>query len=198
MQVFRNVVVAGVAVFGLGACQPRTVVDSDGVTRANLKRPPPRQPGIWETKVTLGDVVQTTLICIDEKVDKKVDWMGAQGTRDNCSENKVTRQDDGSWKFSSVCDMGARGQVSTSGIARGDFALRYEAEGTQVTTGADLPVMNGQRAVKVASRWTGVCPKDWHPGDMSVPGGIQYNAAAIGGAALPPKPIAAAVKPAAP
>jgi hypothetical protein len=188
------------AMVGLAACQPRTVVDSDGVTRANLKRPPPRQPGIWETKVTIGDVAQTTLICIDEKVDKKVDWMGAQGTRDNCSENKVTRQDDGSWKFSSVCDMGARGKVVTSGVARGDFALRYEAEGTQVTTGANLPIMNGKRAVKVSSAWTGVCPKDWYPGDMSVPGGIQYNAAALGAAGLPakPAPVVAAVKPTTP
>lgn len=198
MHVVRNVLVATLAFVGLAACQPKTVVDSDGVTRANLKRPPPRQPGIWETQVTLGDVVQTTLICIDDKVDKKVDWMGAQGTRDNCSENKVVRQDNGSWKFSSTCDMGARGQVVTTGVASGDFALRYEAEGLQVTTGAELPIMNGSRVVKVASRWTGICPKDWHPGDMSVPGGIQYNAAAIGGDGLPAKaaPLAAEVKPA--
>lgn len=189
---FLIIVAAGT----LAACgQPKTVTDSDGVTRANLKEPPPRQPGLWETHVTIGDVVQTTLLCIDQKVDKKVDWMGAQGTRDNCSENKVTRQDDGSWKFSSACDMGARGKVVTTGVARGDFALRYEAEGTQITTGAELPIMDGKRAVKVRSSWTGVCPKDWYPGDMSVPGGIQYNAAALGatGKAAPaPTPAAAA------
>lgn len=179
MYAIRAVVVATLAV-ALGACQPRTVVDPDGVARANLKRPPPRQPGIWETRVTLGDVVQTTQVCIDEKVDQKVDWMGAQGTRQNCSESSVTRQDDSSLRFSSVCDMGARGKVVTSGVARGDFSLRYETEGTQVTTGADLPIMNGTRSVKVSAAWKGVCPKDWHPGDMSVPGGIQYNAAATG------------------
>lgn len=175
-----TVIGAALAMLALGACQPRAVVDADGVTRANLKRLPARQPGIWETKVAIGDVVQTTLICIDEKVDKKVDWMGAQGTRENCSESSVTRQDDSSLRFASVCDMGARGKVVTSGVARGDFSLRYEAEGTQVTTGADLPITNGERAVKVSAAWKGVCPKDWHPGDMSVPGGIQYNAAATG------------------
>lgn len=199
MHVFRSVVVAAIAVLSLAACQPKTVVDSDGKTRANLKTPPPRQPGIWETHVTLGDVVQTTRICIDNKVDKKVDWMGAQGTRDNCSENSVVRQDDGSWKFSSICDMGARGKVVTRGVARGDFALSYAAEGTQVTSGAELPVMNGTRAVKVASAWAGECPKDWYPGDMSVPGGIQYNAAALGATGLPGggQPVAATPKPAA-
>lgn len=180
MYTIRTVVGAALAGLALGACQPQTVVDPDGVARVNLKQPPARQPGMWETKVVIGDVVQTTLICVDEKVDKKVDWMGAQGTRDNCSESSVTRQEDSSLRFASVCDMGARGKVATSAVARGDFSLRYEAEGTQVTTGAALPVMNGTRAVKVASAWKGVCPKDWHPGDMSVPGGIQYNAAATG------------------
>ncbi|WP_312161866.1 DUF3617 family protein [Phenylobacterium sp.] len=180
MYAIRTVGVAALAILALGACQPAAVVDADGVARANLKRPPPRQPGIWETRVVLGDVVQTTLICIDEKVDRKVDWMGAQGTRETCSESSITRQDDNSLRFSSVCDMGARGKVTTSGVARGDFSLRYEAEGTQVTTGADLPVTNGVHAVKVTSVWKGPCPKDWRPGDMSVPGGIQYNAAATG------------------
>jgi hypothetical protein len=187
---FRTVLIAATALLGLAACQPRTVVDSDGVTRANLKAPPPRQPGVWETRVVIGDVAQTTLLCIDKKVDKKVDWMGAQGTRNNCSENTVTRQDDGSWRFSSVCDMGAGGKVSTSGVARGDFTHRYEAEGVQVTTGADRPIMDGRRAIKVSSAWTGVCPKDWHPGDMSLPGGIQYNDAALGGAGLAANPAA--------
>lgn len=180
MYLVRTVVGAALAVLALGGCQPAAVVDPDGVSRVNIKRPPPRQPGIWETKVAIGDVVQTTQICIDEKVDRKVDWMGAQGTRENCSESSVTRQDDSSLRFTSVCDMGARGKVVTKGVARGDFSLRYEAEGTQVTTGADLPITNGVRTVKVSAAWKGVCPKDWHPGDMSVPGGIQYNAAATG------------------
>ena len=200
MYIFRSAVVTAMAVLALAACgQPKTVTDSDGKTRANLKTPPPRQPGLWETNVTLGDVVQTTILCIDHKVDKKVDWMGAQGTRDNCSQSQVTRQDDGSWKFSSTCDMGARGKGVTTGVAKGDFTLRYEAWGQQITTGANLPVMNGTRAVKVTSAWTGVCPKEWYPGDMSVPSGIQYNAAALGATGLPAEgaPVAAKIKPAA-
>jgi len=181
MYAIRNLLCAAMAVVALGGCQPATVVDPDGVARTNIQRPPPRQPGLWETRLAIGDVVQTTLVCIDEKVDRKVDWMGAQGTRDNCSENSVTRQEDSSLRFASVCDMGARGQVVTRGVAKGDFSLRYEAEGAQVTTGAQLPSANGQRTVKVDAAWKGVCPKEWHPGDMSIPGGVRYDAVATGG-----------------
>lgn len=180
MYAIRNLLGAAVVAVTLGGCQPATVVDPDGVPRANIQRPPPRQPGLWETRLAVGDTVTTTLICLDEKVDRKVDWMGAQGTRDNCSKNAVTRQDDNSLRFASVCDMGARGKVVTRGVARGDFSLRYQAEGTQVTTGAQLPIANGERAVKVDAVWKGVCPKEWRPGDMSIPSGVRYDAAATG------------------
>ncbi|MBA4010361.1 MAG: hypothetical protein C0481_00715 [Phenylobacterium sp.] len=183
MYAIRNFLGAAVTIGALAGCQPATVVDPDGVARTNLQRPPPRQPGLWETRLTIGDTVTTTMVCLDEKVDRKVDWMGAQGTRGNCSENAVTRQDDNSLRFASVCDMGARGQVVTRGVARGDISLRYEAEGTQVTTGAQLPIANGERAVKVDAAWKGACPKEWHPGDMSIPSGVRYDAAAIGAAA---------------
>jgi hypothetical protein len=148
---------------------------------------PPRQPGIWETNVTIGDVVQTTRICIDSNVDQKVDWIGAQATRDNCKDNKVDLQPDGSYRFSSVCDMGARGKVMTSGVAKGDWTVRYTAAARTVTSGAEIPLMDGVREVRVVSSWQGECPLEWRPGDMSVPSGIQYNAVALGatGAAPP-------------
>lgn len=183
MYAIRNLLGTAIAAVALGGCQPAAVTDPDGVIRANIERPPPRQPGLWETRLAIGDTVQTTLVCIDEKVDRQVDWMGAQGTRDNCSQNAVTRQEDNSLRFASVCDMGARGKVVTNGVARGDFSLRYEAEGIQVTTGAQLPIANGERTVKVEAAWKGACPKEWHPGDMSIPSGVRYDAAAMGATA---------------
>ena len=101
--------------------------------------PPKRKPGLWEQRVSTGDYVQVTRICLDEAVEAKVSLWGAQATRDMCEKNLFTAQVGGGYRFSSVCDMGSGGKTTTSGLATGDFNSKYLIQAESSTVGAAAP-----------------------------------------------------------
>lgn len=187
MGVIRNAAVCGAAVLALAACDRRgeeADKAAPGAPQAQApgKAPPPidapaRKPGLWEQSVSLAgvDFVQTTRVCLDKETDLKLSWWGNQAARSTCAKNLVTRQADGAWRFSSVCDMGSGGVTTTSGTATGDFSTRYQVQAESSTEGAAAPQMNGVRIVNIAARHLGACPEGMKPGDMELPGGQRIN-----------------------
>ncbi|MAK81897.1 MAG: hypothetical protein CMJ17_08470 [Phenylobacterium sp.] len=144
---------------------------------------PTRRAGLWEQRLSTEGIVQVTRICIDDTLDERLSWWGQQATDESCEKNLVTRRTDGSWQFSSVCDMGTGGKTTTSGVASGDFATRYVITGESSTVGAQAPQMNGTRTVNIEAVWQGACPEGFRPGDMELPGGMRVNLLDMAGAA---------------
>lgn len=185
----------GLSVLALAACN-RNEAASDAEApplTAGAETPLPGQPaapaapqrraGLWEQRLSTEGIVQVTRICIDDTLDERLSWWGQQATNESCEKNLVTRRTDGSWQFSSVCDMGTGGKTTTSGVASGDFSTRYVITGESSTVGAEAPQMNGTRSVNIESVWQGACPEGFRPGDMELPGGIRMNLLDMAGAA---------------
>lgn len=144
--------------------------------------PPVRRAGLWEQRLSTEGMVQVTRICIDDALDARLSWWSQQATNETCEKNLVSRRTDGSWQFSSVCDMGTGGKTTSSGVASGDFASRYVITGESSTVGAAAPQMNGIRSVNIEAVWQGACPEGFRPGDMELPGGIRMNLLDMAGA----------------
>jgi hypothetical protein len=169
------------ALIALAGCQKKTQETPAGPSASVTPQmtAPARKPGVWEQRVSNGDIVQVSRVCLDPDVDAKISWWGAQSTKDICQKNLVTHRPDGRWQFSSVCDMGSGGQVTTAGVASGDFASHYQVVGQSSTVGASVAHMNGTRRLTIDAAWQGPCPADMKPGDMTLPGGVKINLLAL-------------------
>ncbi|WP_340647464.1 DUF3617 family protein [Phenylobacterium sp.] len=169
---------AAVAVLGVSACN-KPAEKTDGETAAPAftpsQTPPKRKPGLWEQRVSTGDFVQVSRICLDEATDAKISFWGSQTTRDMCEKNVFSARVAGGYQFSSVCDMGSGGKTTTSGTATGDFNSKYLIQAESSTEGAAAPQMNGLHKVTIEAAWQGACPEGYKPGDMSLPGGMKIN-----------------------
>ncbi|MDO8801513.1 DUF3617 family protein [Phenylobacterium sp.] len=173
-----GVMLAAVALLGVSACdKPAEKTDAQAPAPAFTpsQTPPARKPGLWEQRVSTGDFVQVSRICLDADTDAKISFWGSQATRDMCEKNVFSARVAGGYQFSSVCDMGSGGKTTTSGTATGDFNSKYLIEAESSTVGAAAPQMNGLHKVTVEAAWQGACPAGYKPGDMSLPGGIKIN-----------------------
>ncbi|WP_304168882.1 DUF3617 family protein [Phenylobacterium aquaticum] len=148
---------------------------ANGAAAPPSQTAPKRKPGLWEQRVSNGDFVQVSRICLDEATDAKLSWWGAQATQDVCEKNLASSTADGGWRFSSVCDMGSGGKTTTSGLAAGDFNSHYQITAESSTVGAQTPMMNGTRKMVIDAAWQGPCPAGMAPGQMSLPGGVTIN-----------------------
>jgi hypothetical protein len=143
---------------------------------------PKRKVGLWEMRMSMAEVdfVQTMRVCLDAATDAKTAVWNAQMSKDMCSRQTATRQPDGSWAFTSVCDMGSGGVVTTQGVASGDFSKRYQVRMTSTTAGAATPQMNRTSNMTMDAAWLGACPEGMKGGDVELPGGVRMNMAAGG------------------
>jgi hypothetical protein len=175
-MIWRTLAVTAVAALALSACQKKEeAVPPAKSAVPPSQTPPKRKPGLWEQRVSNGDFVQVSRICLDEAVDAKLSWWGSQAGKDVCEKNLASSQTDGGWRFSSVCDMGTGGKVTTSGVATGDFNAHYQISAESSTVGAAAPQMNGTRKMTIDAAWQGPCPVGMKPGDMTLPGGMKIN-----------------------
>ena len=173
-----GVLLAGVAILGVSACnKPAEKVEGETAAPAFVpsQTPPKRKPGLWEQRVSNGDFVQVSHICLDEATDARISFWGSQATLDMCEKNIFSSRMAGGYQFSSVCDMGSGGKTTTSGVATGDFQSRYLIQAESSTVGAAAPQMNGPHKITVEAAWQGACPEGYRPGDMSLPGGVKIN-----------------------
>ena len=168
------------SLLALSACErpaEKSAGEGQGASPAFVpsQTPPKRKPGLWEQRVSTGDLLQVSRICLDAATDAKISFWGSQATQDVCEKNVFSSRVAGGYQFSSVCDMGSGGKTTTSGVATGDFSARYLIQAESSTVGAAAPQMNGQRKVTVEAAWQGACPEGYRPGDMSLPGGVRIN-----------------------
>ena len=173
-----SLMLTGAAVLALSACdKPPEKTDAQAAAPAFTpsQTPPTRKPGLWEQRVSTGDFVQVSRICLDADTDSKISFWGSQATRDMCEKNVFSARVAGGYQFSSVCDMGSGGKTTTSGTATGDFNSKYVIQAESSTVGRAAPQMNGLHKVTVEAAWQGACPEGYKPGDMSLPGGIKIN-----------------------
>lgn len=177
----RRLVLCAAALLALAACSkegekaPAAPADAAKPAFEPSQTPPKRKPGLWEQRVSNGDFVQVSRICLDDATDAKLSWWGTQATKDICEKNITSKTTDGGWRFSSVCDMGSGGKTTTSGVAKGDFDAHYQIEAESSTVGAAAPQMNGTRKMVIDAQWQGPCPADMKGGDMQLPGGVKIN-----------------------
>jgi len=182
-----SILAGAVALAALGLCACNAQSDegrpaagapaASGATAQGLPGKPRRKPGLWEQHVSLGgtDAVETSQICIDDATEQKLSMFGAQVNRNRCKTYQLTRKGDGSWAFSSVCDLGSGGTVTTNGTVTGDFATAYKVRSQSSTTGAVVPQMNGERTVDIDAAWMGPCKPGQKGGDMTLPNGMKVN-----------------------
>ena len=172
-----GLILATAMVLGLSACNQKAEAPAEAAAGDFVpsQTPPKRKPGLWEQRVSTGDFVQVTRICLDETTDAKISFWGAQSTRDLCEKNIFSSRVAGGYQFSSVCDMGTGGKTTTSGVATGDFNSKYLIQAESSTVGAAAPQMNGLHKLTVEAAWQGACPAGFKPGDMSLPGGMKIN-----------------------
>jgi len=179
------IVVSGMALLALGACgkgvtsekiiTKSTSVDASATAPAAPASMPARKAGLWEQKISMPQMTQTTKMCLDAAFDQKMKvWGGAAGKSD-CSEQRITPHLGGGWDFHSVCKMGESGTVTSDGSATGDFGSHYKVEVNSVTSGSPMPQANGPHKILIEADYKGPCPADMKPGDMEMPGGMKIN-----------------------
>ena len=135
-----------------------------------------RRAGLWEQRVSDGNTVQISRLCLDAATDTRLSLFGRQMNENQCQTHLMTRQPNGAWRISTVCDMGSGGRVTTSGLATGDFTSRYQIRFETSTVGAALEQMNGQHRLIVDAAYQGPCPAGMSPGEMELPGGRRISA----------------------
>ena len=184
----KRVLVSAACVLALAACSKKPASAPDAATAtapvaanapAAPMTPPERKAGLWEQKVSTAGMTQVSRICFSNEVNEKMTLWGQQGGKDICAQQSVTPTP-GGWKFSSTCNMGSGGTITSSGEAKGDFGTHYTVDIKSSTTGAAAPQMNGQHAMTLEATWKGPCPADFKPGDMELPGGMKINILTMG------------------
>ncbi len=169
------VMVASAAALALSGCNKPEKAAEPAKPFQPSSTPPKRKPGLWEQRVSNGDFVQVTRVCLDEATDAKLSWWGSQASKGMCEKNLASARTDGGWQFSSICDMGTGGKTTTSGVATGDFNSHYQIAAESSTAGAAAPQMNGTRKMTIDAAWQGPCPADMKGGDMTLPNGMKFN-----------------------
>ncbi|MFO1014503.1 MAG: DUF3617 family protein [Caulobacteraceae bacterium] len=187
----RRALVLSISLLALAACAKPAEKPAEPAAYAESTA---RSPGLWELRISDGENVQVQRECLDAATDKQLSLIGRQTNDQNCEKHLMTRQPDGSWRFSTVCDMGSGGVVKSEGTATGDFATRYQMRVEQSTSGAAVPMLNGNRRLVIdAARVSSQCPAGMKPGEAELPGGRRINMVEI---SAPPAPSAPVVQPA--
>jgi hypothetical protein len=140
---------------------------------------PHRKPGLWSQTMATRGMTQTSKICIGADTDTKMSAWGQAMGKSACSKNDFHPTATG-WAFTSECDMGEAGHISSKGEATGDFNGGYTMKVTSVTTGSSMPQANGSHDMTLQAKYEGACPADMRPGDitMNMPGmkgGMKIN-----------------------
>jgi len=181
----RAMWVCGAAVLALAACQKKTETAATGeattasatapAAPAGPMTPPPRKAGLWEQKVSMAQMTQSTKVCLDAATDKQMAWWGSQAAKSTCAEQNITAHPGGGWDFHSVCKSPGGGTTTSDGTASGDFNSHYKVDVTSTTAGGPMPQANGVHKISIEATWQGPCPADMKPGDMEMPGGMKIN-----------------------
>jgi hypothetical protein len=154
----------------LAACDRPDVPIKPGPAAPPAAAAPTLAAGFWQQTVTDRHGPQITRLCVDATTASTLaSFDHLLGT--HCVRSQMTQGPDGAWKFSTACDMGPSGKVSTEGTMRGDFAKSYDIDILSQRVGA--PTGDGPAHVTVEMRRLGDCPTDLKPGDVLLPGNVR-------------------------
>jgi hypothetical protein len=145
---------------------------------ANALDLPARKAGLWQMTMMFdgGHIPQQSIKqCIDAATDAKMNSLGGQMQKENCSKQDVQRAGN-AIIVDSVCKVGASTSVSHA-VVTGDFNSAYTVKVDSKHEGAMAPGMPASGAMKmtVDAKWLGPCAVDQKPGDMIMGNGMKIN-----------------------
>jgi hypothetical protein len=169
----RVLAVLGLSTLTLTACNA-----GDRPARVAATLPSPK-PGLWRESL-MRDGHDIALIgdmraCLDADARKRLSTLGEKTDSRLCQERAVTRDADGGYHFSSTCELGPAGRVTTQGELTGDLASRYRVHTQTETTGASMAAANGRHVIDVEADYLGPCPAGMVPGDVMIANGVKVN-----------------------
>jgi hypothetical protein len=160
---------AVVALVGLAACN-RTPSSTPAAATISVATGPQQASGFWAQNVSDRHGVRTVRYCLDGVAASALAAFDRQ-LSGRCSKHAIARAADGTWRFSTSCDMGAGGKVATEGVMRGDFGSHYFVEAQSQTVGAADAAANGPNRILADLQRLGDCPRDMKPGEVVLPDG---------------------------
>ncbi len=166
----------------LGACNRRAATPSAEVATIAVTGGPQLAAGLWSQSVSDKTGVKTLRYCLDSASAAALAAFNRQ-LSGRCSRHDIARAADGSWRFSTSCDMGGGGKVATQGVLRGDFAAHYFIEAESQTVGAADSAANGPGRVLADVQRLGDCPKEMKAGDVILPDGGRSRLETLAGRA---------------
>jgi hypothetical protein len=164
----------------LGACNRTASPPSADVATVAVAAGPQQAPGLWLQSVSDRRGVRTMRYCLDDAAAAALAAFNRQ-LNGRCSRHDIAKAADGTWHFSTSCDMGPGGKVATVGVMRGDFHSHYFVEAETQTVGAADTSANGPSRVLADIQRQGDCPKDMKPGDAVLPNGAPSRLDTLAG-----------------
>jgi hypothetical protein len=164
----------------LGACNRTASPPSAEVATVSVAAGPQQAPGLWLQSVSDRRGVRTMRYCLDDAAAAALAAFNRQ-LNGRCSRHDIAKAADGTWHFSTSCDMGPGGKVATEGVIRGDFHSHYFVEAETQTVGAADNVANGPSRVLADVQRQGDCPKEMKPGDAVLPDGAHSRLETLAG-----------------
>jgi hypothetical protein len=162
----------------LGAChRPAPAAKTAGVALPGAGEAQ-LAPGLWVSSVADRRGVTVTSYCLDPSSAGRLSYLGGQ-LNGRCTRHDMAQAADGSWHFSTSCDMGSWGKVASEGVVRGDFKSHYTVDVRTQTVGAPQARLDGPSRVSADMRRTGDCPSGMKAGDMILPGGGRSTVSAL-------------------
>jgi hypothetical protein len=170
----------------LGACHKPA--ETGGGAQAQIPR---RKAGLWQESVLRDGkpmAMGQSRTCADPNKDNRASVFGRKLGHGICPNHTIVRNADGSYTFTSTCDMGPAGKVSARGQASGDFSSVYRVRAESDVTGAAFAALNGHHVTEMEVAYVGRCPNGMKPGDVLLANGMKISgdraiaaAAALGG-----------------
>ena len=176
-----NRLLALALVAALGACNrvPHAHATAGGATVA-LQAGPQVASGLWAQRVSDSHGAHEIRYCLDAAAASSLASFDRQ-LAGRCTKHEMAQAADGSWHFSTACDMGGWGKVATEGVMHGDFANHYVIEAQRQTVGAARSSADGPDRMKADVRRIGDCPAGMKPGDVILPGGAHTRLEILAG-----------------
>jgi len=170
----RAMMVVGISTLTLVGCD-----SGAGRSAGKIAVLPTPRAGLWRESV-LRDGHGLALIgevraCLDADARSRLTAVGGRADNKLCQNPAVTRDADGAYHFSSTCDMGPGGRMSTQGILTGNLAQRYRIHSQTDTRGAVLSSMNGRHVTDIEADYLGACPAGMAAGDVIIANGVKVN-----------------------
>ncbi|HWA60907.1 MAG TPA: DUF3617 family protein [Caulobacteraceae bacterium] len=184
----RRVLIVTVAGLALAACNkggagkaPAPGAPAAGSAAAGLATPT-RKAGLWQITMTrdgqpmLGPMgMGPVKTCVDASTEQGGAIFSRRMARGLCPQMSSSRGLDGSYSFSSTCNMGPGGTVKTSGTAKGDFSSQYTVHAETDVEGPPDSPRNGHHVMDTTATYVGPCPSGMAGGDIQLPNGSVIN-----------------------